>query len=75
MAGVGIKSRTNHRIEKICPRMVYEGDRADGIAARAHRPHDVFKVHDIDIVVDDDYVTRRMRRLRSWEATIAAWRA
>ncbi len=39
-------------------------DRADRIAARAHRPHDVFEVHDIDIVVDDDDVTRRMRRLQ-----------
>ena len=64
MAGIFIETGTHHRIEKIRAGVVEERDRADRIAARAHRPHDVFEVHDIDIVVDDDNVTRRMRRLK-----------
>ncbi len=63
MAGIFVEARTHHRIEKIRARVVDERDRPDRIAARAHRPHDVFEVHDIDIVVDDDHVTRRVRRL------------
>ena len=64
MAGIFVEPRTHHWIEKIRARVVNERDRADRIAARAHSPHNVFEVHDIDIVVDDDHVTRRMRRLK-----------
>ena len=63
MAGIFVEARTHHRIEKIRAGMVEERDRADRIAARAHRPHHVFEVHDIDIVVDDDHVAGGVRRL------------
>ena len=63
MASDFIETRTHHGIEKICAGVVDERDRADRIAARAHRPHDVFQVHDIDVIVHDDHVACWVRRL------------
>ena len=63
MAGIFVEPRTHHRIENIRAGVIDERDRADRIAARADRPHDIFEVHDIDVVVDDDHVACRVRRL------------
>ena len=63
VASILVEARAHHRIEKIRARVVDERDGADRIAARANRPHDVFEVHDVNVVVNNDHVACWVRRL------------
>src|SRR4030081_735331 len=44
----------NRRIERSAPRAMDDVQAALGIRARAHGPHDLVQVGDVDVLVDDD---------------------
>ena len=58
MAGIFVEARPHHRVEKIRARVVDERDRANRIAPRADRPHDVFQVHDVNVVVNHKFTDK-----------------